>query len=419
MMKEYDKLAEEIPVPTALKHEMAHCLLSASRFLDHSWKIECIDRTKDLLAGLDDCYMNAAFMHRKSALLRLQGKRQESQDTLEQFVHAVVLPEHDSGIESDARWNAQRGYLVVSYAENLIQADQLAAAEKELLAWEPLNPGLSSMMECLVLRSRNTNIGRVLRDRGAFPESLSFFEGLHQDTLFDVHYDHTGHRRIIISNIADLYCELNRGLDAVLFVKAELDYMTDQGTENISSGRRLKLCLAEGYLRSQRTQEAHEVLSNVKEALDVIPNPDMLAKYGIFRAYCGFAQISHMEGDYRRAQELWTQALEAGQHCGWDMDYPMNIVRYSLAHAFFELDDTEQSLQNLQSAKESLSRQGQKYWSVGLCTYWYQFVHGRFQLSESTLDHSSILAHESSVKISGQSKETISLNGQQETAVKV
>ncbi|MCJ1352502.1 MAG: hypothetical protein MMC33_002486 [Icmadophila ericetorum] len=120
---------------------MASCLLAASRFLNNSWKTECISRTnKILLENLNDIYLTAWLTQRESAIVRLHRRRQESQATLEKFIHATILLGHDSGTKPDARWNAHRGELVVSYAENLIHADELELAEKELAAWEPLDP---------------------------------------------------------------------------------------------------------------------------------------------------------------------------------------------------------------------------------------------------------------------------------------
>ena len=317
----------------------------------------------------------------------MYGHHQQSQETLENFINAIVFGGRGTrpDSEDDARWNAQRGELVVSHSENLILNDQLEVARRELLAWQPLNPAAPSAIECLVLRNRNTTLGRILRDLGNFNGALTYFEELLKDALLDRHYEHTGQLRVILSNIADLYCELERANDAATIVESELSFMARKGVENIGSGRRLQLCLAEAYIKQARFKEAEETLIGLQAVIEDIPEPDLINKSYLYRIFYGLARLAHLNLETEQAIEYWRKALEAGIKCGWKTGYPMNILRYSLAHALYKQGDIKQSSEQLDIANANLDADDIKYWTVGLSTYWYRYVKGQFRMSESTL----------------------------------
>ena len=385
VLQEYDKLTKDTHIPLHVKHAMASCLIAASRFSDMAWKQDCIKRTKTILQSLDNCHLHASLAQRESALSRMHGNRQASQDALEKFIDKIIFGSRAEHLEGDARENAQRGELVISHVQNLILDDQLVLAKKELLAWQPLVSAAPSTMECLVLRSRHTNLGKVLRDLGDFDGALTYFEDLLQETALDEHFEHTGHMRVILCNIADLYCELERADDAVTAVESELVHMAASGVDNIGNGRQLKLCLAEGYIKQGRPNKAEETFNSLKGVLEDLSDPDIITKSALFRVYYGLARISHSRLDTEQAVKHWHQALEAGSRCGWNTAYPMNIARYSLAHALYESGDIKGSSEQLQLANVSLNHEEIKYWVVGLSTYWYRYVKGQFRMSESTL----------------------------------
>lgn len=384
-------MSTDMPVPTILKQQLVPCLLAASRFLDRAWKQACIERAKSLMNEFVDRFLSALVAQRETAIVRLCGSREASQKILEDFIHKAVLHETVEGSYRDdcngagSRWNAQRGELVVAYAENLIQEDELEAAERELRAWEPLNQGSPAMMECLVMRSRNSNLGRILRDRGEFEESLYYFESLHRDSLLDLHYDHTGHRRIILSNMADLYCELGRASEVPELLRPELEHIGGTKYPNTNSARRLQICLAEAYICLGQREEARTTLCSVRDVLEALTEPDMLARTALFRVWYGLARLAHTNADFAEARACWAKAITAGKDCKWSAGYPMNVLRYSLAHALFELGDFAEAAENLESAVSSLRTEGTKFWTVGVCTYWYKDVQERIRVFQAGL----------------------------------
>ncbi|KAL6719971.1 hypothetical protein ACLMJK_001892 [Lecanora helva] len=376
ILVEYDKLARDTDTSEKVKRTLASMLISTSRFSDRAWKEDVLSRAKQLLQNENDEDLQAALTVRQSTLYRMYQRREDSQRMLEAFFHTHVTHDENAKIANNARWNALRGELVISYAENLIQGSELATAKTELLNWKPLQSP-PSIMECLVLRLRNTNLARILREEGNFEEALTYLESLYEEDLHDEHAEHKGPRRIIMSNMADVYCELNRPVEAINLVEPELKQMSEASNDTISSGRRLQLCLAEGEIMSGRYREAEDTLQILKKTSEAIISPDIITLGVIFRTWSGLARIAHHQGDWIQALSHWKEALQAGKRCKWDQDFPMNIVRYSMAHVLFELRNEEEALGCLQNARATFDEMGIKYWIVGLGTYWYKYVRGR------------------------------------------
>lgn len=109
------------------------------------------------------------------------GKRALSNKTLEEFIHLTILPGYDQLLEKDARWNAQRGDLVLSFAENLIATDALTIASNELLQWRPINSRFPSSMERIVLRGRNIMLRKILKFQGQCQAALDVLDSVLQE----------------------------------------------------------------------------------------------------------------------------------------------------------------------------------------------------------------------------------------------
>ncbi|KAL9585407.1 MAG: hypothetical protein Q9203_004257 [Teloschistes exilis] len=302
ILKEYDQLSEADAGPTPSRYEVSSMLLAASRFSSTSWKRETINRVKQLSQDENDAYLNICVAHRESSVLRMLGEGTSSNKTLEEFVHSIILPGYNQLLEGDARWNAQRGELVLSFTENLIEAGALTAARHELLQWKPINPGSPSSMERIVLRGRNITLGKILKFQGRFQEALDTLDAVLQESEIDSFYEGTGWRRVLLCNIGDLYCELRRPADSQSLVAPELKRMIDSGSQNISSGRRLQLTLAESFIRSGMFEKAEEVLSNLGKVYSTIHDPDALTQRGMFRVWASLARTAHLR--YR-----WNEAL--------------------------------------------------------------------------------------------------------------
>ncbi|KAI9856193.1 MAG: hypothetical protein M1813_009210 [Trichoglossum hirsutum] len=392
ILKEYDALARESQVSTPVKRELASTLLSATRFWDKEWKHEALGFVKDLLQGDIDCYIHAEAAHRESAISRLFGDLKASNQSLEGFIHSTVVPGHDEGLETDSRWNAHRGDLVVSFAENLIQGDEgdaLSRAKGELYEWQPISPESPSTMERLVLRSRDRTLGRILRDEGRFQEAFTHFERVLEESEGDDLYKSTGWFPVLLSNIAELHCELHRPAGARDILQPALADLTRKNWQDVSYGRRLQLSMAESLIQCGSYDEAEEYLRNLQRIYEDLPNPDMPSRAGHFRVWAGLARMSHLGSRWDEALVRWGQALKKWEDCGFGEGSVSGVIHYSIAHILLELGNLKESQEAVELAQANLGRGPRRFWIVGLCSYWYDFV-DRAMAGEKALEQAGL-----------------------------
>jgi tetratricopeptide (TPR) repeat protein len=354
-----------------VKRAVCVLLLSASKFHDNAWKQDSIRRVNALLMNECDSYLKAWAVHRESSILRLRGEVAGSYRALEECLHSKIF---DKELDSDARWNAQQGDLVISLSENLMRDNDLARAKSELQAWQPLNIEAPSTMERMVLQSRNVMLGRLLKNQGRFNEALPYFQRLFKELSFRDYNVSTGWQMVMFSNLADCYCEVGRPDDAEAVLEAELGIIYESGWENISNGRRLQLALIETFIRRGFFKQAEECLLKLIPMFEAIAEPDILQNTGHFRVWAGLARISHLEGNWDDALVRWNRALGIVEAAGWNKGCTHGIFLYSIAQALFRIGDLDASLVTLENAKKSLAAEDRKYWIVGLGSYWYDYV---------------------------------------------
>ena len=122
---EYDNICTAKGEPKSFPHELAATLLSASRYSTAKWKMEAVTRARKLLEHNPDNYLNAWLELRESFVMRMSGSAGKPDKALQGFVPSILAADRDDGSQMNARYNAQRGELVVSFAENLIQQGKL------------------------------------------------------------------------------------------------------------------------------------------------------------------------------------------------------------------------------------------------------------------------------------------------------
>lgn len=363
---------------SAVKRALASTLISSSRFGEAEWKKDAIRRAKMLLKDDDDPYVCAQLVLRDSAMLRMSGadQRRDSQTTLEAFV-ASTRHMDDSELQIDARCNAQRGDVIVSFAQNMILDGRVEDAMEHLAVWKPLNAEKPSTMESLVMRSRDNQLGQALREKGNFTEAQEHFEKLLDDSMVDPLYEHTGSRRRIIFNLTSVYCELGSPGKGEDLVRPELAWMSTTSKENVSTGRSLRVSLAECQIASNNFDSAEITLENLRKLIEEINQPDYITKTNYFHTFVGLAKIAHHREDWDKALEYWMKALEIGERCGWKQQYPMSIVRYSIAYVLLLSQRADEGIRNLEAAEYSIKEEGPKYWCTGLSTYWLTHIKER------------------------------------------
>ncbi|KAK5994660.1 Protein SERAC1-like protein [Cladobotryum mycophilum] len=372
IVKEFDSVDPKCPQYDKLKQAMKWLLLSSSRFRDNAWKREAIRRVNDLLKDDSNGYLNAWAASRESTLLRMNDHVTASHSALEEHINRIVLPGSDE--TSDARYNATKGDLVLSFAENLIKDNELSRAKTELEAWRPLSTESPSTMEKIVVQSRSVTLGRILKSQGHFHEALPWFEKLFHELTDEEHFVSTGWQMVMFSNLADLYCEVGRPTAAESALQAELKVIYARGWENISTGRRLQLALIETFIRRGMFEMAETCLVKLLPQFEAITEPNVVTATGYFRTWVGLARISHLQSRWDEAFLRWNEALGIIKKSKWPKGFNHGLVLYSLAQVLFQTGDMEGSHAALERAKVSLQFEERKYWIVGLGSYWYDYV---------------------------------------------
>lgn len=376
VLNELDVYCKRNTLAKPIRHAVIELLVTASVFSDAPWKRETINRAKKLLDHDDDRCHLALVAQRESALLRMYGDPEGSNQALERFLENTLMNENGSHGVSPM-WNARRGGLLLSYARNLTFDGQTSKAMVELQSWNPLNPEKPSPMERMNVFRRDTALARILREQGVFDQALHWLQRILKQNQDDDHlYENEGWQRGIQASIADLHCELGQFVEAEGAVRHEIEYLTGREELNISNGRLMQLSLAESYIMRGMWAAAEELLQNLESIFTVKADPDLIARTGLFRLWYAFARISHIQGRWREAYRYWHKALRVGNSCKWK-DYPLNIVWLSLADVCRELKDLDESYEFEKKGRESLARCEMKYWIVGIGTYWLEYINKR------------------------------------------
>jgi len=374
VLVEYDKTSTEYTHPLPFKREIAATLLAASRFSDSVWKMEALARAKELLKHDPDRFLNAWLTYRESVLLRMSGRQTESDYCLEAFVQSKVLPSEDKKSENTPRYNAQRGELVVSFAENLIREGKHEAAQDELNEWSPLDPDKPSTLERITARARNITLGKVLRYQGHFQAAVKLLEEVLEESRTDDCFDGTGWYRVLLSGIADLYCELGRPCDAEKLLQQELEPMAQRGTQDIATGRRLRVSLAEAFFQQNMPDQAEEILVSLKAVFEAMTRPDHATRIVFFRVLVALARVYHWQARWGEALSYWTQALRAAGCLKMDAGFHAGIIRYSITHVLHVMSEREQSHEMLLEANRNITSEPRVFWVTGFSSQWHDYI---------------------------------------------
>ncbi|RPB21265.1 hypothetical protein L211DRAFT_890067 [Terfezia boudieri ATCC MYA-4762] len=374
VLVEYDKISTEYAHSLPLRREIAATLLASSRFSDSSWKMEALARAKELLKHDSDRFLNAWLTYRESVLLRMSGRQTESDHCLEAFVQSNVLPNEYKKSDDTPSYNAQRGELVVSFAENLIREGKHEEAQIELNEWSPLDPNKPSTLERITARARNITLGKALRYQGHFQEAVKLLEGVLEESRTDDCFDGTGWYRVLLANIADLYCELGRPCDAQELLQQELEPMIQRGTQDIATGRRLRISLAEAFFQQDTLDKAEEILLSLKTVFEIMTKPNHATQIVFFRVRVNLARVYHRQARWGEALSYWAQALEAAGCLKMDSGFHAGIIRYSMAHVLHVRGEREKSHEMLLEAKRNIASETRVFWVAGFSSQWHDYI---------------------------------------------
>lgn len=372
VLSEYDLMCIDQGEQALFRHELASTLLAATRFSDAQWKTEATSRTKQLLEQDDEPYLRSLLAYRESALMRMSGMVQKSESALQEFLHHLTMPSWEDS-ELTARFNAQRGELIISFSENLIRQGRLSEAKAELIEWKALGKDYSTL-ERITSRARDIVLGKVLRFQGHFREALVLLESVLQGCELDDYFEGTGWYRVLLSEVADLYCELDRPTDAERLLLRELAPMTERGTQDIATGRRLRMSLAVTYLQREMYAEAEVLLANLRQAFVSSGAPDYTAKVNIFRTWVSLAMALHRQSRWEEALSSWREALSALDYLKFSGGLNAGLVRCSISHALMMSGHPWESKKTFEEAEANMASESRVYWIPLFNSQWHDFV---------------------------------------------
>ncbi|KUL81633.1 hypothetical protein ZTR_09651 [Talaromyces verruculosus] len=372
VLSEYDAMCIDHGDPSSFRHELASTLLAASRFSSAQWKVEAISRTKKLLEDDHDPFLNALLAYRESSIMRMSGMTEQSETSLQEFLRDATLPDREDS-ELTPRFNAQRGDLIISFSENLIRKGRLPDAKAELMEWRPLGIPHSTL-ENITLRARDITLGKVLRYQGLFKEALVLLERVLQESLLDDYFEGTGWYRVLLSGVADLFCELGQPVDAEKLLLPELAAMREKGTQDIATGRRLQMSLAETYLQRNMYDEAESILEDLRRAFSSSSGPDYTAQINNFHIWVSLARASHRQSHWEEALSCWTCALSTLEKIKMDRGFNAGLVRCSIAHVLLMTGHEVQGNEILQEAKMNMASESRVFWICSFNSHWHDFI---------------------------------------------
>lgn len=376
VLAEYDAICIEDGEQGWFQRELASTLIAASRFSNANWKAEAISRARKLLEDKNDLYLHAWLAYRESSILRMSGKHEESETALQLFLRRVSS---DKDEKLTPRLNSHRGDLIISYSENLIRQGKFPEAKAELTEWTPLRAEHSTL-ERITLRARDITLGKVLRFQGLFREALDLLESVMRDSLLDDFFEGSGWYRALVSGIAELYCEVNQPSDAERLLLRELEPMRERKTQDISTGRRLQLSLAEVYLLQHRYTEAESLLHALQRAFSCSGAPDYTTQVNSFRVWISLARISHLQLHWEEALPRWKNALVVLEQIGLGGGFNAGIVRCSMAHILMMTGREVEGTEILQVAKGNIASESRVFWIAMFNSQWCDFILGRVRL---------------------------------------
>lgn len=372
MLPHVQSIVRDIKGPQAIgdlafeiRNELAAMLIQASHFSTPAWKEEVMDLAWNLVNENTTDYLRIEYFLRQSSLLRMLGKLEKSNAVLEH-----TFPE---AIESDVCQNAIRGQLVVSRSQNLLSAFNLTAAEQQLRSWQPLSPAVPSTMEKAALQARNSLLGKVLRYEGKFKEALAYLEEQLRQSEADNIQRSSGWRRVLMAQVADLYCELERPGDAITLLKPELDHMQQKGSHNMSVGRRLQLTYCDSLIKNGDYDEAQQRLLKLHSAIEAKPDLAKIAARRDFRIVFNFARIAHHRGVWDEALAHWTYLFETYAKEDFRGSSSAGVILYSISYTWLRKGNREEAISNATAGKASLVNERRIY-TIPLQSYWRDYV---------------------------------------------
>ena len=345
---------------------LASTLISASRFSDSLWKSACLTRAKATLRQAPFCVEQAQLAYRESCILRMAGNVPGSEKALVAFSELAASAGGAENAQTTPRYNAVRGEIIISRSENLVRDWKLEDARRELSKWCILQQFSESTLEKITALERDTIMGKILKYQGRFEEALRLLESLLQDGSLP--FKGSGWYCVLLSNVADLQCELGRPDEAERLLNDQLQIMINRKTDDISTGRRLRLSLAESFLARRMYDNAKRVSLELLTTYETIRRVDYATAVNRFRALIGLARVHHMQAQWEQALVRWRQA----ESMKVAKKSTLAILQLSMSYVMHKLGQQNDSHAMAFNALSIIDGEARTFWIAGFHSCWHE-----------------------------------------------
>lgn len=290
------------PLNEILEHLSHHArldlgvtLIEASRFPNLAWKELAIQSAQIATQDYGDLYVQSRLAQARCLLSRI------SRPTGQAVQNPNDLSDVNLARDGNILMHSANGHGAIQHALNCIQQENITGAEKSLHAWRPM--GQPTPAEQVVVFRKDMILGRAMRFRGQFTESLAHLDSALKTAEADESIIFSEDRRDLVCDLADTMRELADFTSADHLLRAQIARRDSDSSSPLGQSL-LELSLAEILFAQERLEEADAI------CLEVQARPSLL-KFEKLRLFTIMAKIRHVKFDNAGAMLYWTRALAA------------------------------------------------------------------------------------------------------------
>ncbi|CAJ0555356.1 Ff.00g054210.m01.CDS01 [Fusarium sp. VM40] len=349
VLQTFPDFAQHLSAST--RADLALTLIEASRFPTIAWKEFALNQVKVASDVVEDHYIQACFALSQCVFHRITGNMDQAASSLDPIQDITSM---------DRRMHSAIGYSAIQSSLNCIQVEDLSTAEALLDDWKPSDEH-PSLLEQTVMFRKHMILGRILRFKGSFRESLMHLAKAQEMVKRHDKLNFDEDLRDFICDQADTLRELDEPETAERLLREEID----RRDRDCIPGNtyRLKLTLAEAVFAQKRLDEVERICLGVKS------QPGLL-KLDNLRLQITMAKIRDSKCDKKGALRYWIGAMKEVGKFHLTNGYTTRIIILSIRDSLSGTEEAEMmestSLQQVNVLGENAKPGGTKYWIGGL-----------------------------------------------------
>ncbi|SCO92144.1 uncharacterized protein FRV6_16272 [Fusarium oxysporum] len=354
-----ERLLETCKISTSLRTHIIEAVLYFGERDLVAIRHAAVKQAKILLRKSMPYYLHASVVLFRSILHRVDGELAKSEAHIRDFLWRGPRP-------TTRRDHALEGRLHISQMENKIKCydtDVPSFAYK----WEAKQP-LSTLDMEVTFRLQST-AARYFQSVGDFDAARASLEQFL--SLGRIKPIPANSRRVLLSRLADVYCEMGEYLKAIEILEPELELINT--CDRMRRGfRRLILALVEANIGLKRLDTAD---SAIQELLGDLPpcQDDINDQQLHIRMLLASARIVHLRSDPCEAMLRWTLALQQVSHMhalGSSRGFIAAVCHLSLAHAQVSIGEKYEAHRSWTTGLRILASEKCEFWIPVVPTVW-------------------------------------------------